>query len=417
MKLKTILILAVLAALVGGGAWWSAQHQFPASPPAIGQRALPAFPLNEVNKISILAPGTNFSVVKTQEVWTVASRFSYPAKFAKVAECIQALDDLTIGQIITADKSQLGTFNLLTPAANAAPDSTGQAGTLLQLFNTNNQALAELVIGKHFQRRPPSGQAQSAIPGMGSYPDGQYIRVGEDQVLLVAKNLDRLIENTKYWLDDEFINIPAQDITEMTLAGPDRAPIVLRRARENEQLSLEGLGEGAGPADAGKISQLAGALNYLGFDDIAAPELTPKMTGLDQPIVVTARTRQNQLYTLKIGNTLTNDTFDRYAQVSVAYEGPPSAQPAEAPGAEAKPGAEAQKNQEAESPALAEQTKALNSKLSAWTYILKSYRVEPLLTKREDLIKKNETSEDAGKSGSLPGKSKAAANPPVEAVE
>ncbi len=410
MKLKTLLILAALAALLGGGAWWTARQQRAAPPPSIGARVLPPFPINEVSKITMLAPGTNITLVKTQEIWTVASRFNYPAKFAKVSECIQELDNLTIGQTIAAAPSQLGAFNLLAPSTNGAPDPTGQAGTLLQLFNAKDQLLAALVIGKHFQRRPPAGQAPGAFPGSEGYPDGQYVRTGEDQVLLVAKNLDRLVENIRFWLDDEFINVPAADILEMNLAGPGRAPMVLRRSRENEQLTLESSGAGEAAADAGKVSQIASALNYLGFDDVADPALTPKETGLDQPVTVTARTRQGWLYTVKIGNALTNDSFDRYAQVQVAFEPPPADQPAApAAGAADQPGEEAQRQKADAVQAQADQAKALNRKLGPWTFTLKSYRAESLLIKREELIK---PPEPAGKDELSTG----AAAPPPAAV-
>ena len=131
MKFKTLAILIVLALLLGGWAWWTAQQKFAAPPTVIGTRVLPPFPINEVGKIVILSPGTNFTVAKTQGTWKVASRFNYPAKFGKVVESLQELDNLTVGQALPVAFFQLGTFNLLLPPTNAAPDPTGQAGTLL----------------------------------------------------------------------------------------------------------------------------------------------------------------------------------------------------------------------------------------------------------------------------------------------
>lgn len=391
MKPKTLVILVVLAIFLGGWAWWTAQQKFTTTPPVVGARVLPAFPINDVGKIQILSPGTNFTVAKTQGTWVVVSRFNYPAKFDKVVECLQELNDLKVGQVITVTESQLGSFRLLSPPTNAAPDPAGKAGTLLQLFNGKHQLLASLLIGKHFMRQPPSGQAPGSMMGMGGYPDGQYVRTGEGKVFLVAKTLDRLTENAKTWLDDEFVNVPAQDIMEMTVTGPDRAPITLRRAKEDDLLTLESISEKEGAADAGKVSQVSGALNYLGFDDVAAPTLTAKEAGLDRPIVMKVRTRQGPLYTISLGNTLPNDTFDRYAQVSVTYEPPAAAKPAaDDKDAEAKPGDNAQKKKDEEAKVLADQTKALNSKLSSWIYVLKSYRAEPFLVKREDMIKKPE---------------------------
>ncbi len=386
MKLKTFLILVILAVLLGGWAWWNAQQKSAAAPPVIGRRVLPPFPINDVAKITILAPGTNIVLAKTQGIWTVASRFNYPAKFSKVVESLRELDGLTVGQTLRVAESQLDKFNLLLPPNNAAPDPTGKTGTLLQLFNEHNQLLTSLIIGKPFLSK-----TSRPMPGMAGYPNGQYVRTGGDKVFLVAQNLARLTENNKYWLDDEFISIPAQDILELAMTGPDRTPISLRRDQENSNtLTVEALDKEEGVADPGQINRLAGALNYFGFDNVAPPTLTAKEAGLDRPIIITARTRQGQIYNLRLGNTLTNDTFDRYAQVSVTQIAPAAAPAAQTNEIEATSGGAAQKEKDTEAKALAEKTRALNSKLSPWIYVIKSYRAEPLLVKREDLIKKPE---------------------------
>ncbi|MBU4201334.1 MAG: DUF4340 domain-containing protein [Verrucomicrobia bacterium] len=395
MKLKTFVILIVLAVLLGGMAYWTVQNKTAAMPPVIGSKVLPPFPLNEVSKILILSSGTNITVAKTQGIWTVASRFNYPAKFATIVESLRELSDLKVGQAMAVTESELGQFSLLAPAPNVTSNAIGQTGTLLQLLNEKNQMLASLLIGKHFMHQAPAGAPANPMMGMGAYPDGQYVRTGKDQVFLVAKTLDRLTDNAKSWMDDEFINVPAQDIVEMTVTGPDCIPIILRRAKDDDPLILDGLRADEGTADPAKISQLSGGLNYLGFDDIAAPTLTAKETGLDRAIVIKARTRKGRLYTLSIGNTLTNDTFDRYMQVSVAYEPPAAAQTAtnkaETSSAETKSDpADAQKKKDEETKIFTEQTQALNSKLSPWIYVLKSYRAESLLVKRDDLIKKPE---------------------------
>ncbi len=388
MKLKTFAILVVVAALLGGWAWWISRRPFAAAPAAVGARVLPPFPINEVAKITVLAPGTNIVLAKRDGVWTVASRFNYPAKFGKVVEALRELDGLKVGQALAVAPDRLDTFKLLSPPTNGAPDPAGSAGARVELFNEHNQPLASLVIGKPFMSRSAGGP-----PGMDGYPNGQYVRAGGDRVFLVAQNLGRLTENVKYWLDEEFISLPAQDILELSVTGPERAPIVLRRGGdENAALALDGLGPEEGVADSARIDSLAGALNYFGFDDVAAPALTAKDAGLDRPVVVTARTKQGQVYTLRLGNALTNDTFDRYAQVGVVLEAPPAPAKADAQtnAAAAAVGETPPKDPAAETAALAEKTRTLDAKLSPWIYVVKSYRVEPLLVKREELIKKPE---------------------------
>lgn len=384
MKLKHLVLLVMVAALLAAWAYWRAQQASPTSPTAIGEYVLPRFPLNDVSKIIVTAPEGALTVAKIEGTWRVLNRWNYPAKFDKVADCLQDLRELKIGQVLALTEAQRGEFKLLAPT-NATPDATGQTGTLVELRDARDGLLASLLIGKHFMRRP-AAQRPEAMMAFGGYPDGQYIQTMNGRVVLVSKTLDRLLENAKTWLNDDFIHMPAAEIQTITVSGPDRAPITLTRAKEGETFALEGLKPEDGAADSAKISQMSGALNHLGFDDVVAPTLTSKETGLDKPIRFSAVTKQGQTYIALIGNSPTNDAFDRYAQVQVAYEPTAAATPADTNAAAIPPKAGEEKGKVN----LADETKALNEKLGPWTFTLKSYRAEALLLKREDLIKKPE---------------------------
>lgn len=378
MQLKTFIALLVLALLLGAGAWWTLRQQASPAPALVGNLVWPALPINEVRKIQIQTPGTNIIISKTESIWQVASRFNYPAKFEKVVETLQDLSNLKIGQVIHAGEAQLEQFHLLPPDAEGPPEQTG---TLLQLFNAQDQILASLLIGKPFLRQPTGGQESGSL--WGGYPDGQYIRRATGPVLLVAQSLQRLVEPAKYWLDDEFINVPAQDIMEISISGPGRQPLTLQRERVTDTLQLVKNDGEAGPVDNAKLQQLASSLHYLGFDDVLEP--TETATGLQQPTLIQARTKQGQTYTLSLGQTVDHESFDRYLQVSVAYTPPANA------AAESKEDAP---TDAAAQQALAEQTQKLNAQLSPWIYVLKSYRAEALLIQRAELFQDTEPPPD-----------------------
>ncbi|MFC1461808.1 DUF4340 domain-containing protein [Verrucomicrobiota bacterium] len=375
MKTKHLLILVVLATVLGGWAYWSSRNRNKPASSLAGTKLLPDLPVNEVCKIVITSHGSTTVVAKTEGTWSVPGRYGYPADFDKICDTIRDISELTVGQVMPVSRDEWSNFNLLSPTrppGQTVPDDSGNTGSLLELMDDQDQVLASLVVGKTFMRRPVSRPPTSKMD-FGGYPDGQYVRRNDD-VFLISKTLDQLTENVNTWLDNEFINVPAADIREITITGPDRTPIKLMRDADSNELKLEGIRDDEESAETSKISQIAGALRYLSFHDVASPDLTPEETGLDTPVIFTARTKQGQTYLLRIGSNVANGPPGRYIRASVAYE---------ALTQDRKPSDEQ----------CAKETKTLNDKLSGWIYIIKPYLADRLLLKREDIIKKKEEPE------------------------
>lgn len=406
MKLKTLIILLILAVLLVGLAYYSAQNKKPfSSPSAIGSKVLPNLPVNRVGKIVITSKDGVTTVAKSKEKWVVASRFNYPANFDKVADVIRELSELKVGQTVNASPSQLDAFNLVSPAA-AGTNKQANAGTLLELRDEKEGFLAALLIGKGFMRQQAASSTETMM-GFGGYSDGQYVQSVDGKVYLVAKSLERMMESAKTWLADNFINAPAADIKEITVSGPDRAEIKLARAKNGDSFTLADLRPEEGTLESSKINQITGALNRLGFDDVADPALTLKETGLDRPIIFKATAKDGLIYTLQLGNTLTNDTFDRYLMISVINEPPADQQTSDKPKEETA-------KKEAEKKNASEQAAALNDTFGSWIYIIKSYRAEPILLARDDLIKKPEPSKtEEAQTNMLPTNAEETGNMPA----
>lgn len=403
MKTRNLVLLVVLAGALIGWAAWTMRLQPKPGTALIGTKVLPGLPINQVNKIVLITTNGTLTLAKVKGTWTVANRFNYPAAFDKIADNLLQLSNMKVGQVITTSESQKGAFNLLDPAA-MPPGHKEQAGTRVELRDEKDGLLATLLIGKPFMRASPDGGRQAQL-SFGDYPDGQYVQTADGHIFLVGKTLDRLTDDIPNWLASEFINVGAADIQSISVTGPDRAPINLVRPKEGKPLTLEGLKDAEGILDATKVNQMNGALNFLSFDDIAAPTLSPNETGLEHPVVFEAKTYQGQIYTLRIGNTLTNDTFDRYIQVAATWKAPAEPKTDTKPDGgqrttddrpqEAKTNtldaAKASQQKADESANESDKARTLNEQLSAWTFILKSYRAEPLLIKRAELIKKAES--------------------------
>lgn len=386
MKTRNLILLVVIAGLLAGWAAWTLRPRSKPENALIGAKVLPNLPINRVAKITLTTPNETFTLAKVKGIWAVANRFNYPAAFDKISDSLLQLSELKIGQVMnTADQAQKGAFALLDPA-QATPRKE-QVGTRVELRDEKDGLLAAFLIGKPFLRSAPEGGMGGPLSYGGDYPDGQYVQTQDGHAVLVAKTLDRFTGDVKNWLASDFVNVGAADIQAITVSGPDRAPIALTRTNETAAFTLEGLKSEEGALDSAKANQMSGALNFLGFDDIADPALPINVTGMDRPVVFEAKTRQGQIYTLRIGNTLTNDTFDRYVQVTVAMQ-----TPAENKNDTVKTEETGTNTTEAAktSRQTADEAKELNERLATWTFILKSYRAEPFLIKRAELVKKVE---------------------------
>jgi len=396
MKTRNLVLLVVLAGALIGWAAWTMRPQTKPGIALIGTKVLPGLPINRVNKIVLTTTGNTLTLAKVKGTWTVANRFNYPAAFDKIADGLLQLSEMKVGQVVTASESQKGACKLLDPVT-MKPGNPEQAGMRVELRDENDGLLATLLIGKPFMRAAPGSGGMQGPLALGNYPDGQYVQTADARVFLVAQTLDRLTEDVKSWLAGEFINAAAADIQEISVTGPDRAAIKLVRSKDGKPFTLEGMKDDEGTLDTAKVNQMSGALNLLGFDDIADPSLPSNVTGLDHPVVFEAKTLQGQTYIMRIGNTLTNDTFDRYAQVVVTWKAPTEPQAAKTNAVDTAKETDKFAKIADESAKEADKAKALNDRLSAWTFILKSYRTEPFLIKRADLIKKTEPAKpDAG---------------------
>ena len=379
MKFRTLAVLVVLAAVL---IVWSVRsvRETQDSNPALGANIFPALDINRVHQIAIATTNRSLSLVKKDGQWRVAERFHYPAAFEKIVDLLVELEGMKVGQVLPADASQKTALNLADPSE---PETKG-TGTRLELRDEHSGLLAALMVGKPFLRQSPGG-AQGPL-GFGDYPDGRYLDTGDGRILLTSSSLDALRDDPKEWLDTDFINVPASDIAEIAVTGPGREPIRLSRPDEQKPFVLDGLLEEEGTLDSAKADRLGGALNYLAFDDVADPALPPKDTGLDAPVVFEAGTRDGRRYTLRVGKAVGADSLDRYVKAELSWTAPAGAATnAAEPAATNAPPAAPDPDKPSEA-----NTAALNEKLSPWIYILKSYRAEPLLMARGELIKKPE---------------------------
>ncbi|MEI6147898.1 MAG: DUF4340 domain-containing protein [bacterium] len=374
MKFKQLAILGLCAAvLVIVAVKMSRNETHRTSPSQIGNLVLPDLgkSVNDIATILIRSSSATTRIARVEGIWRVPGKYAYPADFSKVRDLLTKLVDLKILQALRASPSLLTELQL--EAGASTPES---ATTLIELQDPAGKTRAALRIGKPRVREPAAAEASP----YGAYPDGRFVATDNNHVYLVGDALNECATPEKDWLDSEFLNVNASDVTSVEVTGLTSGVVRVDRASSpGGELTLKELPPDQ-TADPAKLTSLAAALSYLRFEEIADPKLTPEQTGLDKPVVFKGITRQGEVYTVRVGKSPEGDTR-RYVSATVAFEAPPTP----APGTNAtqvaalKAEAEAQKK-------TADAAQQLNAKLSPWVYLINSLQAEAMTKGRADLI-------------------------------
>jgi hypothetical protein len=402
MKTKNLIILIVVAAVLVALAYLSSTRKTrtDVAASAVGQHVLPALQegdtLGRVEKIVVRSRSATSMVARVNEAWVAPNKYGYPAKFDKIHDLVRKLADLKVGQTVPGDASQAKALQLISPET-ASTNDAANAGTLVQLLDKADAVVASLVVGKEHMRKP---SGDSPFGGYGGYPDGRYISAA-GKAALVAESFSDLPSADKDWLDADIVNVMSSDITDMVVTNAAGKRIELRRADPNASFTIAPLAADE-ELDSSKVSSLSGVLNYLTFTDVANPSLSDTNTGMGAATVCVMKTKQGKVYTLKVGKTLPGSS-DRYLRLSAAFVPPPeppstnvldqakeAGKKPEEIEQEKKKIEEEAKKKKAEQETFANEARDLNDKVSRWTYVVASYKLDSVTANREDIVKKKE---------------------------
>lgn len=374
MKLKQLCVLLIVAiALALMAVRMSRNETRRSTPSQIGNKVLPALEtsINDISLIVVSSPSATTRVARIDGIWRVPGRHNYPADFAKVRALLTKLVDLKILQAIRTSPAILTDLQLGSSAS--APEA---AATVIDLQDKQGSMLATLKVGKPRLRSAPD----SEMNPYGSFPDGRFVATDDQHVYLVGDALNELVTTEKDWLDADFLNVNASDVTFIEVTGATSGVARVERASPSGEMVLKDLKEGQ-EADSAKLNSLAAALSFLRFDDIADPKLTPEQTGLDKPVIFKSRTRKGEVFTVRLGKSPEGDPR-RYVAATVAFEATPAAPPA-GTNATQVAAAQAQAEEQAKTAAAVQQ---LNTKISSWVYLINAYQADAMTKGHGDLV-------------------------------
>ena len=358
MKPRTVILLLIVGAIVGVGAWWSLRAKTPGGQ-AAGSVVFPDFPVNDIAKVVLSDPSGTVSLEKKGTTWVVPECYSYRANYTKVRDLLVSVTDLKVVQKHRVRPSSLGKMKLLGPDdANAA---TNQQGTAISFYSKTGTRVAMFIVGVE--------QASGEDEEPGNYfqhreGGGQFIRVPAlgDAVISVKEEF-YLDKEGKNWIDRLLANVENAGMKSVTVTPPGgTAYTVARKARDTE-FEMAGLAPTQQLSSAA-ASSLGNALTYLMSTTVVPPPVAATNKALDHAWTFVCKTLDGPVYTLTLAAT---NQPAAYLKMAVAYEKPvepaPTTNSAEAATLQYK---------------LEDSAKRLNEQVASWMYVMEDIKANEL---------------------------------------
>jgi hypothetical protein len=281
------LILLALAILGGAGLVLVNRHNqlWAGRESGMGDKVLPNFRFNDVAAIHIQS-ADGFNLVRVDGVWRVRERSDYPANYEQIKQVLLKARDLKVIRAEKIGPSQLGRVGLNEPGQGA------ESGTLVQFKDARGEVLDSLLIGK-MHLRPQSGSDPFRLRGLF---DGRYVLSPKNagHVLLISDDLACISPEPGSWLARDFFHIEnAKSITLVSTNGANLWTLTRESGSWPWNLSDAAPGE---LLDANVASQIAEALAFLNFVDVASAKVAPH-----HPLTVFIETFDHFFYTLQAG--------------------------------------------------------------------------------------------------------------------
>jgi len=377
MKGKNLVILVILAAVLAVVAVSTSKKHITSSPAIIGKTIFPDLSIDSIEKIVVRSGNGQASVVRSDGGWIVPDHYDYQADFNKVKDCLLKLCDLKIGQVKELDMKQKAAMKLVPPPGSGS-NTVSSTGTLVELRGKGDAVIAALLIGDARMKKSRGDMPE----GFEGYPDGQYVSPdGGKSVYLVNTSLEDIPATSDKWLDGDIVSVMPSDISEISITGPGRKDILLKRTKDTTGLEVDALATNEVSLD-GKMYSIESALSYFKLDDIADPAIKSDQSGLDKPVLFKAFTKNGEIYSVSLGKQK-EGTDLRFCKVEVALK-EAGKQPEPKDDNEKKKAEQDAKDRKSQE----EKVKLMNDRLSKWTYLIAASKAENMIATRETLFEK-----------------------------
>lgn len=384
MKLKTLSMLAVIAAVLIIVVVFMAEQQEPGAP-TTGQPVFPELKtvINDVTELSVATQSGTITLHRQEDIWRVKEKYDYPADLGTVRETLIGLAELTTLEPKTRKPDLYEKLGLQDVEAE------GSLSTGIALKDATGNTVAAAVIGND---RPAQGKS--------GYKELFIRKAGDPQTWLVQGRLT-VEKNPGKWLDKELTQIETKRVRRLTVTHPDKTRLVVEKAKpEDLDYRVANLPEGLEIESQFTVNNIVSTVTSLSLDDVKPQNEVPFD---DQPV----RTAVFETFDGLQGTVqLLPKDEKNYVTISAAFNADLVWKPE--PEREAEPEEESepqageqteQETQEKEDATEPEQPKlkpeagvkaeieALNKRVEDWVYVIPKFRADTLLKKPQDLLK------------------------------
>ncbi len=414
MKKKQLIGLAVVLALVLGGAWLVHQNQKKSfsSSGRTGDKLFPEFPINDIAAIQVTTAEDSVQLKRIGPGdWQVEERGGYPADYGKVFRFLRNLWDTKIVQAHEVGESRYGQLVLLEPSSEEGADRSKMA-TVVTFSDEEGKELRRLRIGKITYNESPDSGSGMSFGGKGSRylltstTEGEVFEVDEDFPRITGEtdswptSFASLTARPGEWILKDFIKVVKPKSVEVSFAGGEKKGWKLVRDKDTDDFRLETPEEDE-TLDTAKTGTYKTVMSNPTFKDVLTGEVAD--VDFSQAATAVITTFEGFAYTLQIGpKNESESTYPVKVQVTGDF-----AKEREIPeGTEETE--EVKKSMDEE---FAAQQKVLEDKLAAekklepHVFALNTWSVDVLVRDRAELMKKeeDEAATDPGATGIFPG--------------
>ncbi|MDZ8119583.1 DUF4340 domain-containing protein [Pontiella agarivorans] len=244
-----------------------------------GATLLQGLELNEIESVEIADDEANAMLEKKDGKWVVTSLFDYPADFGKLADALQDMAEVHMGE----------------PVRSANVDAAEYGLDEAKRITLKNQGSAELTLEIGARREG----ARSA-----GWANQHFLRKsGSENIYLVDYDFRPFAAESEEWIDTELVNISSSDIVSVQVGDVELYSV-------SNTWKLADLDEETEEFQSSEADKLRRALQYLNCTTVADPALSDAELGFTNAVVYTASTT-NKTYTVQVGGEADDGRYVR----------------------------------------------------------------------------------------------------------
>ncbi|HEY3758077.1 MAG TPA: DUF4340 domain-containing protein [Opitutaceae bacterium] len=270
MKLKTLVAVVIVLAVLSGAAYWlNRPPAQPAPDPRVGKLLVDSATITGSTTIKLTDQGKTVQLSRQANgTWLDDSYFGLPADFSKLSSFTNDLSSAKIDRLVTQNPERIARLEF--------------GSTSLALLDAKGVTLWSLNLGK------------SADQG------GRFVRFGDESKAYLA-SLNAWIDNdAKSWADAQLLNLKSDDIAKIEIPLEDHSAVTVTRKTKDEAWKCADAPAGK-QLNSDKLATILSSLTSVRFTDSSSPADPQAKSALAHERVFKLTTFAGKTYTVALG--------------------------------------------------------------------------------------------------------------------